>query len=199
MCLPYEAFLSLDAIATSVGRVVFTKRKLLEWQTAGDSERTDHSNLTGIVRAMWMGPIVALSTLLVLSIARPALSILECQFFYLVFEPRCCVVAESAHSVSPIAIEEGRPYFPTDDCTPNMEVFRNLCGTGRPLASTRQLPGGPCFCSRPSYFANEYRTLSAHKSCRCMTSGTLYPTTPRSNFENVCNHGKVGALSWTFL
>lgn len=73
VCLPYEAFISLDAIATAVGRVLFTRRKLLEWQTAGDAERRGHADLTGFFVAMRMGPIVALGATVVLSVARPGI------------------------------------------------------------------------------------------------------------------------------
>ena len=36
--LPYEAFFSLDAIARTLGRMLFTHRRLLEWNPSGDPE-----------------------------------------------------------------------------------------------------------------------------------------------------------------
>ena len=42
--LPYEAYISLDAIAHAV-RVDWTKWRLLEWKTASDSERGANGNL----------------------------------------------------------------------------------------------------------------------------------------------------------
>jgi cyclic beta-1,2-glucan synthetase len=37
--LPYEAYISADAIVRTLVRMGWTKRRLLEWQTASDSER----------------------------------------------------------------------------------------------------------------------------------------------------------------
>ena len=34
-CLPYEAFFSLDAVVRTAGRMLFTHKRLLEWQPSG--------------------------------------------------------------------------------------------------------------------------------------------------------------------
>ena len=39
--LPYDAFISLDAIGRTLLRLLVTRKRLLEWQTSSDSERTD--------------------------------------------------------------------------------------------------------------------------------------------------------------
>ena len=39
VCLSYEAFFSLDAIARTTGRMLVTHKRLLEWNTSGDSDR----------------------------------------------------------------------------------------------------------------------------------------------------------------
>ena len=38
--LPYDAFISLDAIGRTLLRLLVTRKRLLEWQTASDAERT---------------------------------------------------------------------------------------------------------------------------------------------------------------
>ncbi len=43
--LPYDAFISLDAIGRTLLRLLFTHKRLLEWQTAGDSERAACADL----------------------------------------------------------------------------------------------------------------------------------------------------------
>ena len=72
VCLPYEAFISLDAIARAVVRVLFTRRKLLEWQTARDAERRAHAGLPAFCRSMWIGPASALVAAAMLAVGRPA-------------------------------------------------------------------------------------------------------------------------------
>ena len=37
--LPYEAYISVDAIVRTLVRMLWTKRRLLEWKTSSDSER----------------------------------------------------------------------------------------------------------------------------------------------------------------
>jgi len=67
-CLPYEAFINLDAIGRAAVRVLITGRKLLEWRTARDVQRTSRSALPGFYGSMWVSPgaagVVALILLL---------------------------------------------------------------------------------------------------------------------------------------
>jgi cyclic beta-1,2-glucan synthetase len=72
VCLPYDAFISLDAIARAVVRVLFTRRKLLEWQTAHDAEQRAHAGLPAFYRSMWIGPFIALVAAALLAVERPA-------------------------------------------------------------------------------------------------------------------------------
>ena len=59
--LPYDAFISLDAIGRTLVRLLLTRKRLLEWQTASDAERTAHSGLVGFYATMWIAPAVALA------------------------------------------------------------------------------------------------------------------------------------------
>ncbi len=70
--LPYDAFVSLDAVARTLTRLMVTRRRLLEWRTSGDSERTRRMALRDFCRAMWIGPFVALAVGLFLAVAEPA-------------------------------------------------------------------------------------------------------------------------------
>jgi cellobiose phosphorylase len=68
-CLPYEAFVALDAIARTAWRLLITRRRLLEWTPAGD---VWHRNeLPGYFRAMWAGPTLACAVAIYLAAARP--------------------------------------------------------------------------------------------------------------------------------
>ena len=70
--LPYDAFISLDAIGRTLLRLLVTHKRLLEWQTSSDSERTTRADLTGFYATMWIAPVVALGTGLFLVIRQPA-------------------------------------------------------------------------------------------------------------------------------
>ena len=71
--LPYEAYVSLDAIARTLVRVFWTRRLMLEWKTASDAERGARKDLPGFFRSMWIGPTVALAVGLVLFLTQQAL------------------------------------------------------------------------------------------------------------------------------
>jgi len=50
--LPHQAWVSADAIARTLGRLVVTKQHLLEWQTASQTERTTKNSLRELWRRM---------------------------------------------------------------------------------------------------------------------------------------------------
>ena len=58
--LPDEAYYSTDAVLRTLVRLLLTKRNLLEWQTSSDTDQRGQAHLTGVLRAMWAAPILAL-------------------------------------------------------------------------------------------------------------------------------------------
>lgn len=66
--LPFDAFLSCDAILGTLKRLLITKKHLLEWQTSADAEKSATNKLSGFFKNMWFSPFIAVifSTLLVL-------------------------------------------------------------------------------------------------------------------------------------
>ncbi len=68
--LPYDAYMSLDAVARTIVRVLWTRRKLLEWRTASDVERAADNRLFGFFRAMWFEPVLAVVTLAIVALFR---------------------------------------------------------------------------------------------------------------------------------
>ncbi|MEX2118409.1 MAG: glucoamylase family protein [Pirellulales bacterium] len=69
--LPYEAYVSLDAIVRTLLRVLWTKKKLLEWKSASSAERGAQSGLAGFFRLMCVAPAVSCATALLLTWYRP--------------------------------------------------------------------------------------------------------------------------------
>ena len=73
--LPYEAFFCLDAIARTIGRMLFTRRRLLEWNTSSDVdralERSDQTGLLASYRAMGIAPAVAAAAWAGVSLTQP--------------------------------------------------------------------------------------------------------------------------------
>ena len=64
--LPYEAYLSFDAIIRTVVRMLVTKRRLLQWQTASDAQHKATGELWASYRSMMFAPALALVMLCLL-------------------------------------------------------------------------------------------------------------------------------------
>ena len=60
--LPYDAYISLDAIGRTLLRLLVTHQRLLEWQTSSDSEDNTRAGLAGFYGTMWIAPFIALAT-----------------------------------------------------------------------------------------------------------------------------------------
>jgi cellobiose phosphorylase len=71
LCLPHEAFFSLDAILRTLWRSLITKQHLLEWNPSGDSESANRHGLLGACRAMWFSPALAVVSAIWLILMRP--------------------------------------------------------------------------------------------------------------------------------
>ena len=69
--LPYEAYISVDAIVRTLVRTLWSKRRLLEWKTASDSERSSDGSLADVFRSMVVAPACALPVLFLLIYADP--------------------------------------------------------------------------------------------------------------------------------
>ncbi|MEO6434581.1 MAG: glucoamylase family protein, partial [Tepidisphaeraceae bacterium] len=64
--LPYDAFISLDAITRTGTRVLVSRSKLLEWRTASDAQRSARCDLGGFYVSMWIQS--ALTTIVALAL-----------------------------------------------------------------------------------------------------------------------------------
>ncbi len=69
--LAYDAFISVDAIGKTLVRLLVTHKRLLEWQTSSDSERTTRADLADFYATMWVAPGIALVAGLFLVLRHP--------------------------------------------------------------------------------------------------------------------------------
>ena len=70
-CLPHQALASLDAISRTLLRMVFTRKRLLEWTASGDLNSRPGAGLAATCAAMWVGMALAGAMLLQLAANRP--------------------------------------------------------------------------------------------------------------------------------
>ena len=71
MFLPYDAFISVDAIARTLVRLLITGNRLLEWQTSSEAERTARSDIIGFIASMWITPVIAFASGVILLFKQP--------------------------------------------------------------------------------------------------------------------------------
>ncbi len=69
-CLPYEAYISLDAIVRTAVRMLITHKRLLEWNVSSDKDGKG-SELFDAYRSMWIAPMVAIVVFIYLTAAYP--------------------------------------------------------------------------------------------------------------------------------
>ena len=70
VCLPYEAFFSLDAILRTIWRMLITHRRLLEWNPSSNAQ-SGPAGLASSLKAMWIGPLLALCVATALAASAP--------------------------------------------------------------------------------------------------------------------------------
>ena len=72
VCLPYEAFFSLDAIVRTTWRMLVSQTRLLEWSPSSDPDRDRRTeNLVAYCRTMWIGPVLATAAVIHLTLSEP--------------------------------------------------------------------------------------------------------------------------------
>jgi cellobiose phosphorylase len=70
--LPHEAFYSLGAILRTLGRLLVTHQRLLEWDPSGDQERRSRTDLAASFRTMGLAPTLAAGAAMYVAAANPA-------------------------------------------------------------------------------------------------------------------------------
>jgi hypothetical protein len=107
VCLPYEAFFSLDAIIRTGVRILITHKRLLEWNPSGDRVRPGRSDLVASFQAMWIAPIIALAAAIYLAFSKPGVLSVAGPILGLWFASRLSLVDQStAHSAARLTADQ---------------------------------------------------------------------------------------------
>lgn len=72
VCLPYEAFFSLDAMALSSWRMLVTHKKLLQWNPSGESDYSSRTDFIGSCVTMWIAPVLSAIIMVTIAYLNPA-------------------------------------------------------------------------------------------------------------------------------
>ena len=67
ICLPYEAYYSIDAIFRTSWRLFISRTRLLEWTPSGSQEHSNDKTVISAYSFMWFSPALALTTFVLLT------------------------------------------------------------------------------------------------------------------------------------
>ena len=65
VCLPFEAYISMDAIFRTIWRILFSHKNLLEWNPSGFATK-QHENLFTLYKSMWFAPLFSIALFILL-------------------------------------------------------------------------------------------------------------------------------------
>ncbi|MDZ4667424.1 MAG: glucoamylase family protein [bacterium] len=82
VCLPYEAYVSADAILRTEWRIFFSHRNLLEWNPSGLVKK-QHESLFTLYKSMWFAPLLSFALFILLLILFPHTLFLATPFLFL--------------------------------------------------------------------------------------------------------------------
>lgn len=71
-CLPYEAWFNMDAIVRTAWRMLFTHKRLLEWNPSSEVTLCSRTDFAAVLRVMWIAPLIAIATMLFLFLFNPS-------------------------------------------------------------------------------------------------------------------------------
>ncbi len=63
-CLPYKAYVSLKSICTSIYRMCFTKKNLLEWTTSEEAEKETKTDFASYYKTMYMNLVLGIAAII---------------------------------------------------------------------------------------------------------------------------------------
>lgn len=69
--LPYDAWLNSTAILTTIWRLAVSKKRLLQWQTAAEVDRSSRNSLPDYFKKMWFAPFFAVVSILFAALFEP--------------------------------------------------------------------------------------------------------------------------------
>ena len=142
--LPFEAYISADAITRTLARMGWTKGRLLEWRTASDSERGTNGGLRHTFRAMAAAPAVAAAALtrarLLPSRRVAGRGTVDCRVGRIA---ACRLVVEPDDSSARAATVRTPTPLSRETVAEDVAVLRGVRHGGRELAAARQHPAEP--------------------------------------------------------
>ena len=158
-----QAWLMVDAIVRTLGRVYVTHKKLLEWTTAAQAKARHHLDVAAFARQLAGSIGIAAAVGVAVVLSKP-----EAGWIALPFVALWLLAPFVARQVSLPAIESGSELLSGADVETLRHIarrtwlfFDTFVGAGGPLVAARQLPGRSESGRRASHVADQHRDVPA--------------------------------------
>ncbi len=145
VCLPYEAFFSLDAIVRTIWRMLVTHTRLLEWSPSSNQDRDRRTDLVAYCRTMWIGPVLATAAVIYLTLSDPGALDVAMPILGLWFASPAIAwwISQPTHSAR--SKSDGRPdHLSPEACPKDLGVLRDSSSVrtiiGCHLITIRSIP-----------------------------------------------------------
>ena len=170
--LAYHAYEMVHAIALTLMRLLFTQRRLLEWETAAAAAAraaglSARSDILLFIGEMAASPLIALVVLVIVVGARPAALPVAAPILALWFAAPV-IAAWLSRPVQPPRqrLDEEDRLLLRVVARKTWRYFEAFMGADGSRAASRQLPGGPGPDGGASHLAHQHRDGTAVHPCR---------------------------------
>lgn len=129
VCLPYEAFISLDAIIRTLWRIHVSRKKLLEWNPSGLSQR-QKKGLLNTYQVMWAAPVFAIGMLAYLLLDGSAAQLLIATPFLVIWilSPAVVSFIDQPLASSKTKLNDSQKIYLRELARKSWSFFENLVG-----------------------------------------------------------------------
>ncbi|HZX74987.1 MAG TPA: glucoamylase family protein, partial [Cyclobacteriaceae bacterium] len=126
MCLPYEAFVNVDAILRTLWRLIISGKKLLEWNPSGVSQK-NKDGLFATYSRMWISPVISFAVFTYLIVeSSPALFLAFPFLFLWTASPWVIYILDKPSASSRSKVNEDQKIYLRQLARKTWAFFENL-------------------------------------------------------------------------
>lgn len=129
VCLPYEAFVSMDAVGRTLWRINISHQKLLEWNPSNLKQK-QNTSLANTYKVMWAAPVLALGLLVwfIWSDSITSLFIAAPLLILWILSPAVVTFLDKPLSTEKKKLNEGEKIYLRELARKTWSFFENLVG-----------------------------------------------------------------------
>ena len=193
VCLPYEAFFSLDAIVRTIWRMLVTHTRLLEWSPSSNQDRDRRTGLVAYCRMMWIGPVLATAAAIYLTLSEPGALDVAMPILGLWFaSPAIAWWISQPITRREAQLTADQTIFLRKLARKTWAFFEKFVGPDDHWLPPDNYQEHPVAVGRASHVADQYGTRAARELVRVRLRLHFGRATHRTHDESAPHDGRVG-------